>query len=234
VAHAGSFAEAVHELLMSNSLVDVPGPLALELVRQAAGAQHHHPFVARPGCDRPADRLAQPVTARRRRQGHLDGVHADRDRAHRPLLIGPAQGHRQGERVIDHHLLAGGEVEFVMDQRLDQMPGQGRVTPERRHGRDAPSLVGVAIVGCRPHRESRHLVEKKIQAMVVVDNHGHLRPDPCEPLAHRHEPVEERLPVRVLLQALGNGRADGRDVRGGDGTDNPGHGVSLARPAAWP
>jgi hypothetical protein len=53
----------------------------------------------------------------------LDRVDLDRDRAHRPRIgARPQQRQRNREGVIDQHLLAGGHVELVGDELLDQMP----------------------------------------------------------------------------------------------------------------
>ena len=62
VAHFG----IVDQLSMkcrSKSLLMKPGALAVELVRQPAGADHDDALVARPSCDRAADRRAQRVAA---------------------------------------------------------------------------------------------------------------------------------------------------------------------------
>ena len=71
---------AVHEPEVE-LLVDETGALAVELMRQASGARHDHPLLARPRRDGPPDRLAEPVTARRRGQRPLHGVE---------LILGPA------------------------------------------------------------------------------------------------------------------------------------------------
>jgi hypothetical protein len=46
--------------------------------------------------------------------------------------------------VVDQHFLAGDDVELVLDQGVDQVPGEVLVALVGRQGRDAPALVGVA------------------------------------------------------------------------------------------
>jgi hypothetical protein len=81
--------------------------------------------------------MASPSLKQRARAGQreLHGVDAHRHHRHRPVLVGPQQRQRQREGVVDQHLLAGGEVELLVDQRFDQVPGQVRGRP----GTAAPS-----------------------------------------------------------------------------------------------
>src|SRR5690606_19468935 len=88
-------------------------------------------------------------------------------------------------------------------------------------------------------------VEEEVQAVVVVDNDDQVRVLLLQPFLRRHVTVEETLPVRFLLQIVGNGVADCRDVRAGDAAENFSHSSNLhvvqvvlpvpgPSPAAWP
>jgi hypothetical protein len=132
-------------------LVDEAGTLAFELVREAAGADHHHARVGVPGLDGAADGLAELEAARRRRQRELHGVDADRHGTHGTgVLAGPEQFQRQGEGVVDQHFLAGDDVELVLDQAVDHVPGEILVALVGRQGRDAPAFVRVAVLAAAP------------------------------------------------------------------------------------
>ncbi|MNT16211.1 hypothetical protein D3C72_1513010 [compost metagenome] len=114
--------------------------------------------------------------------------------------------------MIDQHFLAGGDVEFVRHQAIDQLPRQLGVAGKRRQGGDAPAFVGVVVLRGGADGEGRQLVEEEVQAVVVVDHDRHVWLHLVQPLLHRRETVKERLPVRVLLQVLRDGAADGRNV----------------------
>ena len=101
--------------------------------------------------------------------------------------------------MVDVHLLTGDDIEFVGDQRFDQVPGQRRVAGDWRQDVQSPPLVTVLIDVRGPDGKRRHLIEEEIQAMVVVDDHGDVRLGLSQPLAHGPVSVEERLPVRVLF-----------------------------------
>ena len=64
----------------------------------------------------------------------------------------PYQRHRNRDRVIDQHLLTHGHVEFVGDQRVDQVPRESGVARDRAGNRNAPAFVGAAIFGRRRRR----------------------------------------------------------------------------------
>lgn len=104
------------------------------------------------------------------------------------------------------------------------------MTRERSHRRNAPTLVGVAVFGSSSDRKGKHLVEKEIQAVIVIDEHDDIRPDLRQPLADRRETVEERFPVGIVLQTLGDRAADRGHMRGGDGADDLRHDLSRCCP----
>src|SRR5208283_3081384 len=98
---------------------------------------------------------------------------------------------------------------------------------ERGKGRNSPALVVVAVFRRGSDGEGRHLVEKEVEAVVVVEDDGDVRLFPFQPLTRRAETVEERLPVGVLLELFGDGAADRRNVRRSEAADDLGHGDLL-------
>ena len=155
---------------------------------------------------------------------------------HRPAAR-PQERHRQRRRVVDQHLLARRDVELVRDQRLDQVPRQRRIAGEGRDRRNAPALVGVAVLGRRADGEGRQLVEEEVEAVVVVEDHRDVGLRLREPRVRGRVAVEEGLPVRILLQVLRDRAADGRDVRARDCADDGCHvlpPLTCLRRPAWP
>jgi hypothetical protein len=214
--------------------VDEPGPLAVQLMGKAAGAHNEHAEVLGVGGDGPADRFAEVVATRGRRQRELDRVDLYWHDPHRPRFASrPQQCHRVAHRVVDDHLLlACRDVEILGDHGVDDVPRQAGVPGEREHGRDVPAFVCAAVLGRRADRERRQLVEEEVQPVVVVDDHGDVRLRFAQPLVHGLEPVEEGLPVRLFLLPLLDRPADRRDVRRRDAADDPGHRRHLAASAS--
>ena len=104
---------------------------------------------------------------------------------------------------------------------FDQMPGQGRIARDRARHRDAPAFVRVAVFARGADREGRQLVEEEVEAVVVVEHHGDVRLLAREPAVHAVEAVEERLPVGIVLLALGDRLADRGNVGRADAADDP-------------
>src|SRR5208282_5347967 len=71
---------------------------------------------------------------------------------------------------------------------------------------------------------------KEVEAVVVVEHDRDVRPRLRQPLLRDGKSVEERLPIGVLLQALGDRIADRGNMRGADTADDPCHDYL---PAAW-
>jgi len=210
--------------------VDESGPLAVGLVRQAPGADHHHPQILAVGIDRVPDGLAEPPAAPGGRQRVLHRVDVDGNDADRPLRgARPQQAHRVHDGVVDEHLLAGRQVELLAHDRLDHVPRQLRVAGERRDGGQPPALVGGPVLRRGANGEGRHLVEEEVQPVVVVDHHGDVRPGRLEPAVYRLEAVEERLPVGVLLQPAVDRPTDGGQMGGRDAAGDGSHGLGHVR-----
>ena len=107
------------------------GARAVELVREATGADHHDPLIPLPCGQRPVHRPAQRKTAFGRGQRVLHRIDADRHQLHRPFpdpRIGQLE--RDRDRVIDQHLLADGGVELVGHHLFNDVPRQRRMTRE--------------------------------------------------------------------------------------------------------
>jgi hypothetical protein len=75
------------------------------------------------------------------------------------------------------------------------------------------------------HSKGGHLVQEEVQPVVVVEDDDDIGLLLAQPLANRREAVKERFPVRVLLQALVDGAANGGDVGGADAAYELCHGV---------
>jgi hypothetical protein len=212
----GSVAAILDQLVEAEEiefLVDEARTLAVELVGEPAGTEDDDLEVPGVGGDRAPHRLSECQAASGRGQRMLHGVHHDRhhlDRAHR--LVRPQQFHGYRGGVVNLQFLARGDVEFLADQSLDDVPRQFGIAGQRRKRLQAPALVGVAILGRGTHGEGRHFIEEEAQAMVVVEDHRDVRPVLGQPAVHRRETVEERLEVRVLLQAAVDGHPDHRDM----------------------
>ena len=142
-------------------------------------------------------------------------------------LVAPEQLHRHGEAVVDHHLLARADVEVVGDDAVDDPPGELRIALELADRRNAPALVLVLVFERGADGEGRHLVEEEVEAVVVVEDDRDVGLLLGEPFVDRRIALEERLPVRVLELLLGDGVADGGNVRGGQASDDARHGVIL-------
>ena len=153
----------------------------------------------------------------------LHGVDRDRDDPDRPFLAGPHQGHRYRQRVVDQHVLAHRNIELVGDEPVDHMPRQSRIALDRARYRNAPAFVLIAVFARRADREGRHFVEKEIQPVVVVENHGDVGLLARQPIVHVIEAAKERFPIRIVLLFVGNRLADRGNVGCRYSTDDPGH-----------
>jgi hypothetical protein len=194
-------------------------------MRQAARADDHDPQILLITLDGAADRTAELEATRQRWQRMLHGVDRHRHDLYRlPLFAGPHQRHGNGHGMIDQHLLTHGDVELVGDERVDQVPGQRRIAGDRPRHRNAPAFILVAIfVGCAD-RESRQLVEKEVETVVVIEHHGDVGLLARQPVMDVIEALEERLPIRIVLFLVRYRLADRGHVCGSDATDDSGHG----------
>jgi len=202
--------------------IEKSGPFAVELVGEAAGPDDQYAQVLRVALQRPADRLPELEAARQRRERVLHGVDRDGDDPDRRALARPHQLQWYGHRVVDQHVLTHGDVELVGNKRIDQVPRQRRVAGGGARNRDAPTFVLVPVFRRRPNREGRQFVEEEVEAMVVVEDYGDVRFLAREPAVNIVEAVEKRLPIGIVLFAVGNGLADRRYVRCCDAANDVG------------
>ncbi len=218
----------------SHSVVDQPGALRLQLVRQSTGAEDHDALVARIRIDRPPDRLAEAVAAVAGGRRVLHDVDGERDHLARPRL-GLSEGDRErhGQTVVDLHLVDEREVELVEDQRLGEMPRQLGVAHHFGHRPASEPFVGDPEALRHAEREGRDQLEREGVGVIVVDDDAHVGVDAGDPLAHRRQLGEVRRPVRVLGATLVDRHTDRRDVRGADATDQLSHDRSLRRRRRW-
>jgi hypothetical protein len=110
---------------------------------------------------------------------------------------------------VDHHLLAGDDVELVGHERLHQVPRQVFLARERRHLRDAPAFVGVAVGGRQPWLRA---------ATSLALNSSLLMPVCCAPMSCMSRP---KMPANLARsQALPPAASSGNvvvDLAGGHG-----------------
>ncbi len=204
--------------------VDQTGPLPLELMRHPPGSEHRDPFRPRPGRDGPPDRLPQPEAAPPGGCGVLHHVHAQRDHAAGPRIRLPVH-HRQrdGEPVIDGHLVDDREVELVEDQRLGQVPRQLRMARHRRDGPGPVPLVGRIESRRHTDGEGGDHFQGEGRRMVVVDDHAHVGTGLGHPTPRRLDLLEVGRPVGIGLLGVVDRRPDRGDVRGPDPPDDLSH-----------
>ena len=205
-------------------LVDMAGAPPLKLVGKPARPHHHNSLIPRPGPQGPVHGPAKRKAALRARQGVLNGVDRDRHDADGPCLCArPAKLERHHHRVVQQHLLTHGDVKIRRHQRLDHMPRQRLCAIDRDRYRYPPALIVIGVGRRRPDSKGRHLVEEKVETVVVVESHHHIGPHPVEPLAHRRKAVEERLPVGIILQPARDRVANRRDMACADTADDLRH-----------
>src|SRR5579864_6343955 len=116
--------EMIEEIVVED-LVDETGARTLQLMRHAASAENHHAQIPIEAVDRLADRLAEHEAAMPGRRRILNDIDTERDDLEGPFLGLTAeqrQGH--GEPVIDLHLVDDGEIEFIENDRLRDMPSE--------------------------------------------------------------------------------------------------------------
>ena len=216
-------AEIVEEGLVELA-VDQAGARSADLVRHAAGAEHHDLEVLRIGVDRLADRLAQHKAAMPGRRRVLHDVDGERNDRARPFLGRPEQQvHRHGEAVVDLHLVDDGEIELVENDRLGDVRGERGVTLHHRHRARAPALVGGREFGRAAEREGRDHLDRERRGVVVVNQDDDVGLRFRHPFLGFLEAREHPLPIGLLGALVVDRRADRRHVRGRNSCDDPSH-----------
>lgn len=206
------------------------GALAVQLVREPAGADHDHLQVLRVGLDRAPHRLAELVAAPRRGDRVLEHVDLDRHDLSRPVGRGrPEHRERRMAAVIDRQLLEHGEVEFLVHERLGHVAGERRVALQRRHRPRPEALVGDGVLRAHAQREGRVVVEEEGRRVVVVEEHQHVGLAGGEPRRDRLVALEQRSPVGILALAPVVRHRDRGDVGGADAADDSSHKDSRLR-----
>jgi hypothetical protein len=156
--------------------VDQAGARTGNLVRQSAGAEDHHLEVFRIGFHRLADGAAEHVAAMTgRRRIHHD-IHSERNHRARPVRIlvdlAEQKVHRHRHAVVDLHLVADGQIEFVEDDGLRDMRGERRIALHHRHRARSPALVGGRELHRAAERESRDHLDREGGSVIVVNDDG--------------------------------------------------------------
>ena len=147
-------------------------------MRQAAGAEDHHPQIVRIGFHRLLDGAAEHVAAmagRRRIHHDVDGERDHRARPVRVLVdLAEQQVHRHRHAVIDFHLVADGEIELVEDDRLRDVRGERRMALDHRHRARAPAFVGRREFRGAAEREGRDQIDRERRGVIVIDDDRHI------------------------------------------------------------
>ncbi len=213
--------QQVQELLVPPRVHDAE-IRAMQLVRQPARAQHDDVQLARVALHRAPDRLAQPIAAPGGGQGVLDDVHRQRHDRHLPR-IRQQQRQRRQHTMVQRHLLAQCRVELVIHQAAREVPGEVRMTRQRIERPCGPPLVGQGETLCHAQGEGRVGVEEEMVHVVVVGDHHHVGLARRQPGPGLGEPVEDRLPQRLVLAAAIEHPGEGRGVRTADPADDAAH-----------
>src|SRR5689334_14666330 len=103
------------------------------------------------------------------------------------------------------------------------MPREFGISGKWRRYRQPPTFVGVMVLRCGADRERRHLIEKKIQAVIVINDDDQIRLHFIQPRMHRFVAVEKRFPIWSVLPSASDGFADRWNVGCGDTADHLGH-----------
>ena len=180
------------------------------------------------------------MTRRRRIHHHVDRKRDHRTRPVRILVdLAEQQIHRHGHAVIDLHLVADGEIEFVENDRLRNVRGQRRITLHHRNRTRTPAFVGGWKFRSAAERKGRDHLNRKRRRVVVVDDDRDIRLALAHPFLGFLETREHPLPVRLLGSAVVDCCADGRHMRRSDTCDDSGHGstsvllISLWTSSPW-
>src|SRR5690606_24808029 len=129
--------------------VDKTSALALQLVRHATGAEDHYTQILWIGLDGLTQCTTEVQTALGRGYRMLHGVDRQRNGFYRPFFVGAVERKdRVYEAVVDQHFLTHAHVEFLLHQRLCQMPGELRVAIKGRYGLQAPAFISVVVGIC--------------------------------------------------------------------------------------
>jgi hypothetical protein len=215
--------EAIEELVVPLG-VDEARARALQLMAHAAGAPDLHVQGLVIALDRLADRLPEHEAAASR--GHWVLHHVDRegnDRARPSLRLPEHERQRNGQAVVDIHLVDDGQVEVVLDHALRDMRGELRMADDLRHGPRSPAFVGRLELGRGADRERGNDLERERARVVVVHEEDDVRAMLPLPFLRELVAAEHLGPVRLGRLAEIERRADGGHVRGVNGRGDACH-----------
>ena len=129
--------------------------------------------------------------------------------------------------MIDEHLLACRNIKFLIDQRLGHMPRELRVSFKARERLQAPAFIGVFVSVCASQRESRHLIKKEIQTVIVINDDRDIWIDVFESFFYRLIAIKKTLPVRRLFLFIRHRITDSRYMRSRNTADDSSHSSNL-------
>src|SRR5665213_3578318 len=179
-------------------LVDKSGARSLQLMAHAASTPDLDVERLVIGLDGLANRLAEHEAAPPRRRRVLHDIDGERDHRARPRLrLAAHQAERDGEAVMDVHLVDDGQVEIVLDHRLGDMRCQFRMADHVRHRARPPALVSRDEFRRSTDRKGRDDIEAESVGMIIVDEKDHIRLLILEPLFGDLVTLENRPPIRL-------------------------------------
>ena len=114
--------------------------------------------------------------------------------------------------MIYFQTVSDGEVEFIQNQRLGDVPGEVRMSVNWRHGAGAPALVGDRKFFGAAQCKSGNQLQRKGGRMIVVDDNSHIWIKILYPLLRFFKSFKQWRPVVIGGFVLINRRAYRRDM----------------------
>ena len=133
--------------------------------------------------------------------------------------------------MVHVHFVDDGEVKVLLDDRMRNVRGQFRVSMHHGHGPGAPAFVSGLKLRGGANGKGGDEVQAEGRGMVVVDQENHIGRVVLEPLLGVFVTLEHRLPIRLSGFAQVQRGANGRHVRGVNGSGDVCHGQAFA---FWP
>src|SRR5690606_14405543 len=111
------------------------------------------------------------------------------------------------------------DIEFLMHQAVDQVPGEFGIALERTLWFQPPSLIGILIFRSGANREGWHRIEEEVEAVIVIDEDCDVGLLLLHPFPDGLISLEEGLPIGIRIQLPLDRIADRRDVGTADAAD---------------
>ena len=135
------------------------------------------------------------------------------------LRLAADERQRDGEAVVDVHLIHDRQVELIIHKRFRDVPRKWRMA---LHDRDMPgpiSLVsGIELLGATD-RKSRRIFEREAICMIIVDDNHDVGFHLGEPFSGGLVALENRLPVGLSVGPVDDATKE-RHVRCAESSDD--------------